>query len=79
MAQRNSCAHKEQRKEAVTPQETEPDLLANCGGVGQEWLSVGIGALAAAVLEGAPWHKSSWSLPLILPYTPRLCHPRPKN
>ena len=28
-----------------------------CGGVGQQWLSVGIGVLAAAVLEGAPWHK----------------------
>ena len=42
-----------------------------CGGVGQQWLSVGIGELAAAVLEGALGIRPSWRSPLIPPYAHR--------
>ena len=60
-----------QGKGAVAPQETEPDPPArvggSCGGVGQQGLAAGTRAPAAAVLEGAPWHESSWRSPSTLP------------
>ena len=40
---------------------------ASCGGVGRQGLTTGPGALAAAVWEGPPWHKPSWSSLLTLP------------
>ena len=47
-------------KEQLTPQETEPDLLATVGGSPVEvWVSRAHhrdGALAAAALEDVPWH-----------------------
>ena len=60
-----------------------PRLTCWCwGGTGQQWLAVGRGVLAAAVLEGIPWHKSSWRLPLTLPSSPQttgLGHLWPNN
>ena len=55
---------KTQRKGAVTPQETEPKLPARVGGPpleawAQQGLSIRMGELAAAVLEGPPWNKPS--------------------
>ena len=44
--------------------------------------AAGMGALAAAVLEGALWHKPSWRSPLTLPYSPyssELGRLRPNN
>ena len=68
----------------MTPQGTEPELPAGVGGFSVEaWvagLSTGMGALAAAVLEGpSPWHKPSWRLPLTLPQTPGLGGLRPNS
>ena len=44
------------------------------GGVGWQWLTMGTGALATAILEGASWHKSSWgdsTNPAIEPVDPK--------
>ena len=41
--------------------------------MGWQWLTAGTRALAAAVLEAAPWLKSSWRLPLTLPCCSGLC------
>ena len=43
-----------QKKGAVTPQETDPDLSRECpgvsgGGVGRQWPATGSGALTAAM------------------------------
>ena len=66
----NLACTKTQRKGAVTTQKTEPKLRASVGGspvgVGWQRLTTGRGALAAAVLEGPPWHKPSWRSPLTL-------------
>ena len=35
--------------------------------MGQQWLAVVIGAVAAAVLKGACWYKFFWRLPVALP------------
>ena len=47
-------------------------LRVSCGGVGQQWLTVGMEALVATVLEGAPWLKTSWRSPLT--NTPHWAH-----
>ena len=84
---KQNIAHtKTQRKGAVTPQETEPKLLlvwrVPYEGVGCQGITTGVGALAAAILEGTLWCKSSWRSPLTLPYspqTPELGHLRPNT
>ena len=48
-----------QGKVAVTSQETEPELLSSVGSVGCQWLAMGTGTLAAAVLRDAPWCEPS--------------------
>ena len=69
-AQQNFACTKTQRKGAVTLQETEPKLPASVGGSPVKmWIGRAHhrdGALAAAVWEGPPWHKSSWRSPLTL-------------
>ena len=42
-------------------------LRVSWRGVGQQWLAVVIGAVAAAVLKGACWYKFFWRLPAALP------------
>ena len=61
----------------MTPEETEPDLPDSVGGsavggVGWQWLAVGMGTQAAAVLERALWCKSSWTSQLTQPQSPCL-------
>ena len=76
----NLACTKTQRKGAVTTQKTEPKLRATVGGspvgVGWQRLTTGRGALAAAVLEGPPWHKPSWRSPLTLGSVQSFSHVR---
>ena len=70
--QTRSCMHQDPGERSSDPTEdwTRPKCWCwrvSCGGVGQQWLATGIRALTAAVLQGAPWNKSSWRSPLTLP------------
>ena len=61
-----------QGKETVTPRETEPKQPASIGESPVEaWVSSGGGCTGSSSLEGAPWHKCPWRLPLTLPYNPQ--------
>ena len=64
------CAPRSKGKEQWPHRGTEPDLLLLEGLLwrcGSALACREDGALERAVLEGAPWHKSPWRLPLTLP------------
>ena len=52
----------------MTSQETDPKLPARVKGPPMEaWVSRGSSQTDTGTLEGPPWNKPSWSLPLTLP------------
>ena len=70
-AQTKSCVHQDPEERSNDPtgnwtKTTCQHWKASCGDVGQQGLTTGMAALAAASWEGSPCYKPSWSLTLTL-------------
>ena len=81
--QTKSCPHQDPGERSTDPTGdwARPACWSwrvSCGGVGQQWLTLGTGALVAAVLEGAPWHEVI-NKPIIEPTDARAGSPQAKQ
>ena len=63
---KNFAGTKTQRRGAVTPQETEPELPGGVGGPPVEHGLAGANHSDGGTAR-SPWRKPSWSLPATLP------------
>jgi len=59
--------HQDPAERSSDPRRLNQIYLLVLEGFREVWVAIGMGTLAAAVLEGAPWCMFSWRLPLTQP------------